>query len=210
MKLRKPWQFWLVGKLGSWILRVLAFTFRGDRRFPKGMPAGFYLCLHGELMLFAMFGRDRQPIGLVSTHRDGEVIASVLKNLGWDLVRGSSTRGGARAALEIARSCRDRCVMVTPDGPRGPRAKVEPGLVQLAGLCRLPIRIVRFEVGWRKNLSSWDRFVVPLPFTKVRVTISEPIEIRPKLSETEASAIAESIRARFLDSPVEDPPVFAV
>lgn len=181
------------------LLRLLAFTFRGDRRFPKDMPPGFYLCLHGELMLFAMFGRGRKPVGLVSTHRDGEVIASILVNLGWDLVRGSSTRGGARAALEIVRSCRDRRVMVTPDGPRGPRAKVEPGLVQLAGLCRLPIRIVRYEVSWRKQMSSWDRFIVPLPFTRVRLSISEAIDVPPRLSDAEATQFADSIKTRLLE-----------
>jgi hypothetical protein len=102
---------------------------------------------------------------LVSRHRDGEAIARVISKMGFDTVRGSTTRGGALALIElVGLSLSGNEVAITPDGPRGPRHQAKEGILYLAQKSGLPIQpiAVGFSDFW--ELRSWDRFRIPKPF----------------------------------------------
>jgi lysophospholipid acyltransferase (LPLAT)-like uncharacterized protein len=114
---------------------------------------------------------------LISEHADGRMIAEACRHLGFRVVRGSATRGGARAVRQMYRRSRSAHLAITPDGPRGPRRRVQPGVVYLAALTGLPIVPfgIAFERAWRMN--SWDRFAVPMPWSAAVCVTADPIHV---------------------------------
>ena len=126
---------------------------------------------------------------LISEHTDGEIIAQVCKHLGYGSCRGSKTRGGMKALRDLIRASKSYDLAVTPDGPRGPRRHVEPGLIYLASKTGLPIAVmgVGHDRPWR--LDTWDHFVVPRPFSKAVVIGAEPIYVPANASKAELEEI---------------------
>ncbi|MEO7963088.1 MAG: DUF374 domain-containing protein, partial [Gemmatimonadaceae bacterium] len=141
-----------------------------------------------------------EPISiLVSTHADGEIIARILESLGFTTVRGSSSRGGARALLELVRVLREgHDVAVTPDGPRGPRRVFAPGAAVAAMRAGAPVIGIgaRTERAWR--LRSWDRLMIPKPFARVTVRYTEALRVvgnTPRDAERDAPRLGEALNA---------------
>lgn len=127
--------------------------------------------------------RERDPglkLGyLVSPSRDGDAAASVFADLDLHIVRGSATRGGAQALREIYQAIRRDGVspIVTPDGPTGPLEVFKPGVAMLASLAGAPLVPMSFAASRAISLRSWDRALVPLPFSRVAVVIGEPQDV---------------------------------
>lgn len=142
--------------------------------------AAVYLIWHGQLLPVTCRHRHEGVVVLVSRHRDGGYLATIAERWGYRVVRGSTRRGGAAGLLTIVRLLKEgREVALTPDGPRGPARRVQPGAVaaaQHAGVPVVPVAAVA-DHAWR--LRSWDRFMVPKPFARVRVVYGEPIEVPP-------------------------------
>jgi lysophospholipid acyltransferase (LPLAT)-like uncharacterized protein len=170
---------WLLA-LGFRLLRVWAGTLRyeiDDRsNLLTDAKAESYVgaLWHNRLLLIAhvlqKFAPHRPGAGLISASRDGDLIAPLIERFGFQVVRGSSSRMGASAILELVgvlNSGRD--VLLTPDGPRGPAYELGPGIIFLAQKSGAPIQPINMEFSscWRVN--SWDRFFLPRPFSKVRV-----------------------------------------
>lgn len=134
-----------------------------------------YVLWHGRLLPLAYHHRRQQLLTLVSRSADGEYIARALEHWGFGAVRGSSSRGGDRALRELVRHVRaGRSVSVTPDGPRGPREQVKPGallVAQLTGRPLIPAAAGASRAWW---FGKWDRFMVPKPFSHIRVTYGTP------------------------------------
>ena len=104
---------------------------------------------------------------LISQHRDGELIRRIVARFGLEAVRGSSTRGGAEALRQLIRLGRSGSNLVlTPDGPKGPRQVAKMGVVQLARATALPIIPMAFGCSKKKTFASWDRFIMPYPFSR--------------------------------------------
>ena len=189
MRFPQRLKFWLVGWIGSLIVRLLIPTLRvkvAGVRFPEridGRP--FVLCFwHSQLLTLSYLYRNRNIHVLVSSHRDGEYIVRVTKHLGYGAVRGSSTRGGVRLlgqALDALRRGID--IAITPDGPRGPRQQFKPGALFLARESGCPIVMGACvpHKAWR--LKSWDRFIIPKPFSPAALVVSDPIFIPPGLDD---------------------------
>jgi len=116
---------------------------------------------------------------LISSHRDGGFIADTMHLLGIETVRGSTTRGGARAMLKMLRAVKDehRHLGITPDGPKGPREVVQKGTVQLAMKAGLPVVPVCYATKGYWRINSWDRFYIPKPFTRGVFVMGDPIVI---------------------------------
>jgi hypothetical protein len=135
--------------------------------------------------------RDEGIAILISTHADGEIITRVALSLGNRAVRGSSSRGGARALLELAAQLQSGSdVAVTPDGPRGPRRVFAAGAVVAAMRARAPIVALGATVDRFWRLRSWDRLVIPKPFARITVRYSEPTYVAattPRGAEAEAA-----------------------
>ena len=114
---------------------------------------------------------------LISDHADGEMIAQATQRLGMGVIRGSGTRGFVKAVRRLLDQGGTRNVVFTPDGPRGPRRVVEPTMIRLAARTGLPIVPVGFAFHRCKRLRSWDRFALPLPFTRAVGVIGQRIEV---------------------------------
>ena len=145
--------------------------------------------------LYSRYTRKfRQAAVLTSASRDGAMLASVMRRFGLEAVRGSSSRRGAQAMMECRRLLKKNYYIgITPDGPRGPLYDMQPGVVQLARLCAVPIVpiTVEYEKSWR--LKSWDRFFIPKPFSVVRVRflpfVHVPEEESPEDARQRLSAL---------------------
>jgi len=140
---------------------------------------------------------------LTSASGDGEILARVVTAYGMGAVRGSSSRHGARALRElvgIIRSKRD--AIITPDGPRGPRYQIAPGVVQLAALTGAPIVPLRINFSSFFRLRSWDRFRVPWPWARIDIEVCPPIDVPRGSGEDAAARITREIEAALQASPV--------
>ncbi len=185
------------------VLRLLYATLRirvvgGDMPGPlhrrgEGIIVIFW---HSRLLMcpFAYQGTDMNV--LISSHGDGEVIANVMKGFGFHLVRGSSSKGGTeafRGLLRVARKNSD--IAITPDGPRGPAEVLKPGVAQVGRMTGRPILPLAFASSRAKRFASWDRFLLPYPFSRGVFVWGEPLYYREG-EETEAfrRRIEEALR----------------
>ncbi len=131
------------------------------------------------LMRYAYFG-ERMSV-LVSQSWDGELTSQTLAHLGIDTCRGSTSQGGAAALRDLVRRARHGSDLTfTPDGPRGPLRKVQPGVIVAAAMSGLPIQPVAIGATRRKLLRSWDRMLVPLPGSRVDIVFGPPLRIGPR------------------------------
>ncbi len=172
----------VVGRAGHLALdllfRTISFDIVGGEHVERLREAGsacIYALWHGRLLPAMFHHRGQGVTALVSRSRDGEYIARVLEHWGYATVRGSSSRGGSTALRAIIRAARSgNAIAVTPDGPRGPRHKLKPGVLaaaQATGLPLVPVATGADRAWW---FESWDRFLVPKPFSRVRIAYGEP------------------------------------
>jgi hypothetical protein len=186
---------WLIA-FGFRLLQILARTLRyeiNDRANVLGKPVkGNYIAAlwHNRLLLISIvlkkYFPQRPGAGLISASRDGDLIADVTKRFGFDVVRGSSSRMGASAVRELGEVlAAGRDVLITPDGPRGPVYVLGPGIIFLAQKTGAPVVPVNLEYSSCWRIKSWDRFIVPKPFSKVRFVIGEPQQIRSTSTDEE-------------------------
>jgi lysophospholipid acyltransferase (LPLAT)-like uncharacterized protein len=180
----------LVSRLGALFIWLVGMTWRfkwvGKEHVQDVWAKGknvIYAFWHGRLLALS-FSHRRQNIHImISEHRDGEIIAKTVGLLGFVPVRGSTTRGGRRALFQIAeRACSGYDAAITPDGPKGPRWQVQLGVITLAQRTGMPIIPVANGASMSKTISSWDRFLIPLPFSKVVILLGAPISVPRKLS----------------------------
>jgi lysophospholipid acyltransferase (LPLAT)-like uncharacterized protein len=130
---------------------------------------------------------------LTSASRDGEILAKFVGQFGMGAVRGSSSRRGSRAMLELVDLVQNgHDVAITPDGPRGPRYSLGAGAISLAQLTGAPIVPMHAKYSRCVRMKSWDGFIIPLPFSQLSVTVDDPIYVPRKLDDAEF----ETMRAR--------------
>lgn len=186
--------------VGGLLVRLLALTWRVRLEGEEGITAvrrerrgAIFVLWHGELLPILWAYRGQGIHALISTHADGEIITRIVESLGFKAVRGSSSRGGARALLEMVRELQaGREIAVTTDGPRGPRREFAPGAVVAAMRANAPIVAFGALVDRAWRFRSWDRFVLPKPFARV------VIRSTPAIWVTAGSAReAESETGRF-------------
>jgi lysophospholipid acyltransferase (LPLAT)-like uncharacterized protein len=135
---------------------------------------------------------------LISTHADGEIIARICEAFGYRTIRGSTSRGGARALVEIARTLEGGVdVAITPDGPRGPVHTVAPGTLYAAQRAQAPVIAIGVHASRAWRLSTWDRFMIPKPFARITVKYGAfiaPNERDDALMELEAERLASMLQ----------------
>jgi lysophospholipid acyltransferase (LPLAT)-like uncharacterized protein len=184
MKIRHPLLIKALGFVIAWLVRVWIGTVRYryralganvDPTQPTLQGRYLYAFWHENILLPA-YHYGRPDIGvLISEHADGEMIAQACRHLGFQLVRGSRTRGGSKALRAMLNLSRSIHLAITPDGPRGPRRHVQPGVVYLAARTGMPIVPigVGFQRAWR--MKSWDRFALPYPCSAAVLVTGEPL-----------------------------------
>lgn len=136
-----------------------------------------YLVWHEYLLAPVYLRPDANVAILVSRHRDADVLEAIAQESGFDCVRGSTNRGGVAALRQLASRGEQQHLVMTPDGPRGPRRQLAPGPIFLASKLGLPIVpiCVAYDRCWRTP--TWDRFAVPRPFTTGRLILGEELPV---------------------------------
>ena len=198
---------WLIA-FGFRLLQIWSHTLRfevDDRLGVIGKPvAKNYIAAlwHNRLLLISpalkKFLPQRPGAGLISASRDGDLVADLTQRFGFDVVRGSTSRMGASAILELGNVLASgRDIVITPDGPRGPAYGLGKGIIFLAQKTGAEVVPVNFEYSscWRVN--SWDRFILPRPFAKVRFIIGPAHRVEltntPEEFEAECSRLQEAM-----------------
>ena len=153
-------------RLCFWHNRILGITYAFHRFYPKKLRRGVTV--------------------LTSPSKDGEILSQFVGAFGMGSVRGSSSRRGSRALLELVRIIRDGGdIAITPDGPRGPRYSLGPGVILLALTTGTPIVPIHASFSRCFRMKTWDGFIIPLPFSTISVTVAEQINIPKDLGEAE-------------------------
>jgi lysophospholipid acyltransferase (LPLAT)-like uncharacterized protein len=190
MKIRHPGLIKAFAIAAAWLVRLWMGTLRyryysvGSPTLPHYLPPGeryLYAFWHEHILLPAYQCGSPQVYVLVSRHADGELIAQVCRRLGFRLIRGSTTRGSIEAVRQLLRAGQKAHLAITPDGPRGPRRRVQAGVIYLAAKTGMPIIAsgIAYSNPWR--LRSWDHFALPRPRQRAIIVTSAPIRVPPDL-----------------------------
>lgn len=197
----------LLTLLAPTLLRLLACTWRVQRTGEPGFAmlrsdAPWLVAMwHGRMLcLMPMrWHRSRGIDVLVSPSDDGSLATRALRSFGFRAIRGSLSRGGARAMREMAAQLRDGGqLVVTPDGPRGPRHAMNTGVPWLARETGAPILPVGVACDRAWHLRSWDRFTIPKPFARLVVHYGEPVHVEADCDDAGLERIGERLRAQLL------------
>jgi lysophospholipid acyltransferase (LPLAT)-like uncharacterized protein len=172
----------------GWLLvRLIGPTLRYSVSIEEGGPQSAWICpvvyvfWHRCVIPALYWYRGKDIAVMTSSSFDGEYIARIIEKFGYRAVRGSSTRGGVRALLGMHTEIEaGRSVAFTIDGPRGPRYIAKPGPVLLARNVRLPVIAFHCAVERAWTLNSWDRFLIPKPFSRVVLRVSRVVNVPPE------------------------------
>ena len=182
----------IVPRFYSLVLGLFALTIRKKALYAE-RPQKFWdqsqhiigAFWHQRLLMMPFIPFRGRAGMLISQHLDGEFIARAVKPFGIDSVRGSTTRGSLSALRGMVRYYQNGGnLAITPDGPQGPRHKVQMGVIELAKQTGAPLFPVAYGASWKKVFNSWDHFVLPLPFSKVVFLWGEPVFV-PRDSDRE-------------------------
>ena len=193
-------------------LRALLFTVRCRLQKPSeyflpNAPRPVIFCIwHNRLAscIKVLDGHRRPHNGgagmaaLVSASKDGALLARILEWFRVQPVRGSSSRRGAQALLELTTWAeRGYDLTITPDGPRGPCYQVQEGVASLAQLTGLPIVPVSFNLNWKIRIKSWDQFQIPLPFDRCEICVGKAIHVPASVSDEERKQCRRQLEAEL-------------
>ena len=190
----------------AWLLvRLIGPTLRFHVTVEEGGPPGgwiqpaVWVFWHRSIVPATWFFRERRIAVMTSSSFDGEYIARIIRKFGFEAVRGSSTRGGVRALLGMHTVCEDgRTAAFTIDGPKGPRYVAKPGPVLLARNTQTPLVAFYLAVERAWVLDSWDRLMIPKPFSRVALHISRMMPV-PKDADHEQLALYQAQMQAALD-----------
>jgi lysophospholipid acyltransferase (LPLAT)-like uncharacterized protein len=186
----------LIASLGSLTIRGLGYSWRsrtyGEEYLQRARdhhPAVIFAFWHGRLLALSFTHRNRAIQVLASEHADGEMMGQTIRRLGFGHVRGSSTRGGARAIRRLVGKLEEGLDLgITVDGPKGPKFVVKPGPLEIAKLSGAAIIPITASSTRHWTFHSWDAFEVPKPFSRVSVRYGEPVVVPPDAGADELEA----------------------
>ncbi len=162
-------------------------------------PGHYILCFwHSRFVLMPYCYPGPRIVVLSSNHRDAEALVQILRRFGIEQARGSSSRGGSAGVRQILRKVRDGCdVGLTPDGPKGPRRRVQPGVIAVAKLTGLPVIPVTFSASPARRLGSWDRTLLPKLFSKGLFIYGRPVTLPKSATPDEEEAARLALEAEL-------------
>ena len=202
---RLDWRSRVAVAAGTAVIRILAATWRFRQldyepvgAFRAQRRAAIYAFWHAQMLPFLALHRNENAAVLVSVHRDGERITHAAARFGFRAIRGSTSRGAAGALRGLVRALQDGLeVVVTPDGPRGPAEQFAAGTLIAAQQAGVPVVLMAAAAHRAWRLGSWDRFMIPKPWTRITVAYSEPMPVTGS-SPREAAAAAADFQARLI------------
>jgi lysophospholipid acyltransferase (LPLAT)-like uncharacterized protein len=202
---RLDWRSRVAVTAGTVVIRSLAATWRFRQlnyepvgAFRAQRRAAIYAFWHAQMLPFLALHRNANAAVLVSVHRDGERIVHAAARFGFRAIRGSTSRGAAGALRGLVRALQDGLeVVVTPDGPRGPAEQFAAGTLIAAQQTGVPVVLMAAAAHRAWRLGSWDRFIIPKPWTRITVAYSEPLPVAGS-SPRDAAAAAADFQARLI------------
>ena len=205
-KIIKRFKGYTLSLLGYWIILSIGKTLRwrvtGWDRLESVYRMGkkpIMVFWHGRIFMTSYYFRNRGIVVMTSRHRDGDYIAEVIRRLGYEAARGSSTRGSLSATREALGALRvGKDIGFAIDGPRGPRHVVKRGPVYIAWKSGHPVLPFSVSVKKKWELKSWDCFQIPIPFSRALVEIGEPIYVAEAVPKEQLSEYDEHVQ-RALD-----------
>jgi lysophospholipid acyltransferase (LPLAT)-like uncharacterized protein len=195
------------------LIRVINLTLRWRLHDPHdvlGRTAGrpvIFCAWHNRLALalpawrryFLAQSPDRRIAAIASASRDGSLVAEILRLFGAQPVRGSSSRRGLHAMIELVEYAKNGFdLAITPDGPRGPLYSVQPGVVSLAQMTQMPIALLSYSLSRKISIKSWDRFQIPLPFTRCDLSLGELIHSATRSAPAATWERATNVPTRWI------------
>jgi len=181
--------------VGSLLIRLIYLTNKKEFHAPDSLGDEKFImaCWHGELLMipYAYTRYRKKPYVklLISEHFDGNLIARTLNFFGFGTIRGSSTRGGAKALIQSIKEIKNGYDLgITPDGPKGPRHEVQDGIIVMAQKAKVNIVLVEIKASSYWQINSWDKFMIPKPFGVISYYISDLIDVS-KMSLDDAKSV---------------------
>lgn len=186
---------WAVYCLARVIYSTLRLEHDNMPRYETDGCGCIYVTWHGRSLIPANYLRNRGYWALVSLSRDGELQTKIFKRFGFQIVRGSTGRGGIKGALQMARKVKEGGALAfTPDGPRGPTHKVQLGVILMAQKSGAPIVPVGISCTRRRLFTrSWDSYMIPLPFSRAFWVTGDPIRVPADVDEAGRERYAEIV-----------------
>ena len=206
------WHQRLAARLVWLVVSLISVTIRFRIHDPHGffkradMKQAAFCFWHNRLALcvkiyskFFQSGRATPGMaGLVSASRDGALLSAIFQCFGVQPVRGSSSRRGAQALLELSSWAeRGYDLALTPDGPRGPRYILADGAITLAQFTGLPLVPGSYHLNWKISVKSWDRFQIPLPFSRCDVQLGKVFQIPRELTDEQREKFRQEVEAEL-------------
>ena len=205
------------GRLGAFLIQGLMRAVMGTWRVTVKDPHGFlakrpyqpviFTLWHNRLAhsmwMFQNIFVSRQPdirmAALISASRDGAMLAKTLDYFSVDAIRGSTSRRGPQALIELASAAKEgKFIAITPDGPRGPKYKLQAGIISLAQLTGMPILPLTVNTKSKIVLKSWDNFQIPYPFSKSSVILGPLLHVARRASDEEREEARQTLEASML------------
>jgi len=206
------WYQWLAASLVWLMINLVSLTIRYRLQDPHGLmqrkdlKQAIYCFWHNRLSLcvklYFKYGRARYAspgvAGLVSASKDGALLSAIFACFGVQPVRGSSSRRGAQALMELTTwAQRGYDLAITPDGPRGPCYVLAEGAITLAQITGLPLVAASYHLSSKVALNSWDKFQIPLPFSRCDVIIGKAFNVPRELTDTGRERFRNEVEAEL-------------
>jgi len=193
--------------IGHWLILGLGYTLRIKRinyeeadRLLAEKRALIFCPWHGRMYLPVFYHRNTNIVAMISQHDDGEVITRVVKKLGYGSVRGSSTRGGKKAFVELLVHLKNGGLgAMLPDGPRGPRYHLKSGTMYLSSKAQCPIIPITFAASSFWRFKSWDQTLIPKPFARCVLVYGDAITAPADIPEEKAEEERQKIETAMID-----------
>lgn len=200
----------IISTVGYPILRLLGATWRwrvsGAEHVDAIAAAGrhpIHSFWHGRILPSTLYFQRRGIVVITSENYDGEWIARIINKFGYGTARGSTSRGGPKALLQLVREVKSKGVAFTLDGPRGPAEVAQLGAVWLAKATGNPLMPFHAEAASSWTLKSWDRTQIPKPFTTVAMAIQTPIYVPRDTDEQGLEAARQALEASLASARAE-------
>lgn len=193
---------WVLPPVGALLIRFIYFTCRKRFNLPSGIPSEPVVLAfwHGDLLMLPyLYYRLRKVPKIklmISEHFDGQILAKTMEYFAFGSIRGSTRRGAAKVLIQALKSLSQGFdIGITPDGPKGPRHELNDGVVVMAQKRQAKVMVLQCLPSSYWQLSSWDRFTIPKPFSTLEFYASEPIDLLG-LEMEEAKAV---VKARLME-----------
>ncbi len=189
-------------QVGYFLARVLGATLRiktvGYERYLGAETGLIFAGWHGRTLVPALFFRGKGVWTIISRSRDGEMQNRIFTWFGFNTIRGSTGKNGAKALAESIRVLKKGATMAfTPDGPKGPSGVVQPGIVLMAKKSGAALVPVGVAASWKCHAPTWDRYLVPLPFAKCVMVFGDPMFVSKDASEEETEIVRVRLEAEI-------------